>query len=95
MADKGFQGIVVIHSPHEEGAAAMKKYLPEAKLAPFGDFEVAIGGIGAGARPWHLGRIIRGAMGNKDEAIEKLQEALEAAAVLRDWIRQRRRTPDS
>jgi CheY-like chemotaxis protein len=40
MAERGFQGIVVIHSRHEEGAAAMKKYLPKARLAPFGTFEI-------------------------------------------------------
>ena len=40
MAERGFQGIVVIHSRHEEGSAAMKKYLPKARLAPFGTFEI-------------------------------------------------------
>jgi len=40
MAQRGFQGIVVIHSRHEEGAAAMKKCLPKARLAPFGTFEI-------------------------------------------------------
>ncbi|HTS07842.1 MAG TPA: cyclic-phosphate processing receiver domain-containing protein [Candidatus Eisenbacteria bacterium] len=40
MAEHGFQGIVVIHSRHEEGAAAMKKFLPKAKLAPFGTFDI-------------------------------------------------------
>lgn len=40
MAEHGFQGIVVIHSRHEEGAAVMKKFLPKARLAPFGTFEI-------------------------------------------------------
>jgi hypothetical protein len=40
LNEKEFQGIVVIHSRHEEGAAAMKKHLPTAKLAPFGEFEI-------------------------------------------------------
>ena len=40
LADNGFQGIVIIHSKHEEGAAAMKKYLANARLAPFGSFEI-------------------------------------------------------
>src|ERR1700745_480038 len=34
-AKQGFRGIVIMHSRHEEGAAAMKKYLPQARLAPF------------------------------------------------------------
>jgi hypothetical protein len=40
LAEHRFQGIVVIHSRHEEGAAVMKKFLPKAKLAPFGTFEI-------------------------------------------------------
>jgi len=40
MAKHGFQGIVIIHSRHEEGAAVMKKFLPKARLAPFGSFEI-------------------------------------------------------
>jgi CheY-like chemotaxis protein len=40
LAEKGFQGIVIIHSKHEEGAAAMKKYLANARLAPFGSFDI-------------------------------------------------------
>jgi len=40
MAQHRFQGIVVIHSRHEEGAAVMKKFLPKARLAPFGTFEI-------------------------------------------------------
>lgn len=40
MSQHGFNGIAVIHSRHEEGAAIMKKYLPNAKLAPFGTFEI-------------------------------------------------------
>jgi hypothetical protein len=40
LAETGFRGIVVIHSKHEEGAAAMHKYLPHARLAPFGTFEI-------------------------------------------------------
>ena len=41
LAEKGFQGIVIIHSRHEEGAAAMKKYLSNARLAPFGSFDMS------------------------------------------------------
>jgi DNA-binding NtrC family response regulator len=40
MAEHRFQGIVVMHSRHEEGAAVMKKFLPKAKLAPFGSFDI-------------------------------------------------------
>jgi len=40
LAESRFEGIVVIHSKNEEGAAAMKKYLPNAKLARFGSFEI-------------------------------------------------------
>jgi hypothetical protein len=40
LANNGFQGIVIIHSKHVEGAAAMKKYLGDARLAPFGSFEI-------------------------------------------------------
>jgi CheY-like chemotaxis protein len=40
MAQQGFNGIVIIHSRHGEGAAIIKKYLPNARLAPFGSFEI-------------------------------------------------------
>ena len=40
LAKKDFRGIVIIHSKHEEGAAAMKKYLSNARLAPFGSFDI-------------------------------------------------------
>ncbi len=40
LAVEGFQKIVIIHSRHEEGAAAMKKYLENARLAPFGSFDI-------------------------------------------------------
>ncbi len=40
VAERGFQGIVVIHSKNEIGAAAMLKFLPSAKLARFGSFEI-------------------------------------------------------
>jgi hypothetical protein len=40
IAEHRFEGIVVIHSRHEEGAAAMKKFLPQAKIAPFGSFDI-------------------------------------------------------
>ena len=43
LANKAFQGIVIIHSRHEEGAAAMKKYLANARLAPFGTFDIVWG----------------------------------------------------
>src|SRR5580692_927966 len=39
LGKNGFQGIVIIHSRHEAGAAAMKKYLSNARLAPFGGFD--------------------------------------------------------
>jgi CheY-like chemotaxis protein len=40
MAQRDFKGIVIIHSRHEEGAVVMKKFLPNARLAPFGTFEI-------------------------------------------------------
>lgn len=40
LAKNGFQGMVIIHSKHVEGAAAMKKYLANARLAPFGSFDI-------------------------------------------------------
>jgi hypothetical protein len=36
----GFKGIVVIHSKNEDGARAMLKILPGAKVARFGEFEI-------------------------------------------------------
>src|SRR5215469_1791538 len=38
-----FEGIVVIHSKNEAGVAAMARYLPQAKLARFGEFEITSG----------------------------------------------------
>jgi hypothetical protein len=40
LAKKEFQGIVIIHSLHEEGVAVIKKYLPKARLVRFGSFEI-------------------------------------------------------
>jgi hypothetical protein len=40
LSKNGFQGIVIIHSPYVEGAAAMKKYIVNARLAPFGSFDI-------------------------------------------------------
>jgi len=40
LAKKDFRGIVIIHSRHVEGAAVMKKYLSNARLAPFGSFDI-------------------------------------------------------
>jgi CheY-like chemotaxis protein len=40
IAKNGFQGKVIIHSRHVEGASAMKKYLSNARLALFGSFEI-------------------------------------------------------
>ncbi len=40
LAAREYQGIVIIHSRHEEGAEAMKKYLSKARLAPFGSFDI-------------------------------------------------------
>jgi hypothetical protein len=40
IAKKNFQTIVIIHSKHEAGAASMKKYFSNARLAPFGSFEI-------------------------------------------------------
>lgn len=39
----GFRGVVVIHSKNEEGAAVMHQILPDAKVAPYGTFEVTYG----------------------------------------------------
>ena len=36
----GFQRIVVIHSVNEAGAEAMKTFLPQSRVAPFGTFEL-------------------------------------------------------
>jgi len=36
----GFKGMVVVHSVNEAGAKAMKSYLPQARVAPFGTFEL-------------------------------------------------------
>ena len=41
LAKQDFQGIVIIHSRHVEGAAVMKKYLSNARLAPFGSFDIS------------------------------------------------------
>jgi CheY-like chemotaxis protein len=35
-----YPGIVVIHSKNDDGVAAMKKYLPDARVARFGDFDI-------------------------------------------------------
>jgi hypothetical protein len=32
--------MVIIHSVNEDGAQAMKSYLPQARVAPFGTFEL-------------------------------------------------------
>ncbi len=40
LAESRFEGIVVIHSKNEDGAAAMMRYLPNVKLARFGSFEI-------------------------------------------------------
>jgi hypothetical protein len=40
LAEKDFQGIVIIHSRHEDGAAAMKRYISNTTLAPFGSFDI-------------------------------------------------------
>lgn len=42
LARSGFSGVVVIHSKHEAAAAAMKNYLPQASLMPFGTFEIKL-----------------------------------------------------
>jgi hypothetical protein len=41
LADVGYGGIVIIHSRHVEGTAVMKKYLSNARVAPFGSFEIS------------------------------------------------------
>lgn len=40
LARTKFQGLVVIHSVNEAGAAAMKAHLKDARVAPFGSFEI-------------------------------------------------------
>jgi hypothetical protein len=40
LARQDYHGIVIIHSRNEETAAAMEKYDPNARLAPFRSFEV-------------------------------------------------------
>ena len=39
---RNFAGRVVIHSRNVEAAALMKKILPQATLAPFGDFSIVM-----------------------------------------------------
>jgi hypothetical protein len=38
-----FGGIVVIHSKHDEAAAVMRRILPRARIARFGEFEIRLG----------------------------------------------------
>jgi hypothetical protein len=40
LARTNFPGLIVIHSVNENGAGAMKKWLKNARLAPFGTFEI-------------------------------------------------------
>jgi hypothetical protein len=40
LAWMGFKGMVIIHSVNEDGAKAMNGYLPQARVAPFGTFEL-------------------------------------------------------
>ncbi len=40
LAWLGFKGMVIIHSVNEDGAKAMKVYFPQARIAPFGTFEL-------------------------------------------------------
>ena len=40
MAQQGFKGIIIIHSKHVECAAIMKRFLPNARLAPFETFDI-------------------------------------------------------
>lgn len=40
LASQGFDGIVVIHSRSDQ-AEVMAKILPQAKVCPFGDFDIA------------------------------------------------------
>jgi hypothetical protein len=42
IASIGFRGSVYVHSVNERGAAAMKKHLPQAVLAPFGTFIIEL-----------------------------------------------------
>lgn len=45
-----FKGLVVIHSRNPLGADMMCEYLPQARLAPFGEFELECNQHEAGAR---------------------------------------------
>jgi hypothetical protein len=40
LAIRKFEGIVVIHSLNEVGAKIMQGYLPQARLEPFGTFDI-------------------------------------------------------
>ena len=40
LARNGFRGRAIIHSVNEEGAAEMKRWLPNAEVHPFGTFEI-------------------------------------------------------
>lgn len=42
LARTNFSGRVVIHSKNEDGIKAMKKLLPAATIARFGDFEIIV-----------------------------------------------------
>jgi hypothetical protein len=42
LARNGFSGRAIIHSVNEEGAAEMKRWLPNAEVHPFGTFEIEI-----------------------------------------------------
>lgn len=40
LAEADYEAIVVIHSKNDDGVAAMRRYLPNAKIARFGEFEI-------------------------------------------------------
>ena len=42
LARTKFAGRVIIHSKNEDGVRAMQKYLPQASIARYGDFEIVI-----------------------------------------------------
>jgi hypothetical protein len=44
LAKAGFQGIVLIHSKHDDAADVMRKILPHAKRVRFGEFEIVTEG---------------------------------------------------
>ena len=46
LAKTNFPGIVVIHSRHDDAVEVMRRILPRARVARFGEFEIRQGEVG-------------------------------------------------